>query len=99
MSDKPIYVNGIFVKQISDKMLIANINLAKFKEFVNGNPQHLSKSKAGDNFLNVKIVKKTEEGKYGDTHFVAVNDYEPKGKTEEKPGTKEDEDDGSSLPF
>lgn len=81
MSDKPKYVNGIFVKEISDKMLIMNINLSKLRNFLKENESDLSKSKKGEQFLNLKVVKKQEIGQYGDTHFVAINDFEPNNQT------------------
>lgn len=93
MNDKPKYVNGIFVREISDKMLIMNINLSKLRNFLKENGSDLTKSKKGEQFLNLKIVKKQEAGQYGDTHFVAINDFEPKPKSEAI------EDSNNELPF
>lgn len=98
MNEETKYFNAIFYKEISDKMSVININLKKFKEFIKNNPDCLKESKTGDKFLNLKVVKKKEAGKYGDTHFIALNDYEKKEyEKEEYEVTEQSNDD--DLPF
>ena len=99
MSDKPKYVNGIFVKEISDKMLIMNINLTKLRDFLKENESDLSKSKKGEQFLNLKIIKRQTAGQYGDTHFVAINEFEPNSQTTNQEPIDNTGTDDQDLPF
>lgn len=96
MSDNaPIYINGIFIREVSEKMFLENINLTKLGEFVRNNPECISTSKTGDKFLNVKVIKRKEPGNYGDTHFAAWNEPKDYSNGSEPQQSQENDD----LPF
>jgi len=47
-------------------------------------------------YFNFELLKRKEAGKYGETHYVKVDDWKPTPKTEETPTTAKKTDD---LPF
>lgn len=52
-------------------------------------------------YVNTTVMKRREADKYGNTHYMILNEYKPATDktTAEKPGSVEPETDNNDLPF
>lgn len=89
MADKN-YIKGIFIKEIG---LYGNLSVnLKMKDFL-ASIKPLENKKG---YVSLKIEKKREPGKYGDTHYCVENTWEPPAKPETNSAAEEE---SSDLPF
>ena len=80
------YLNGIFLKEKKfDNGSVINATITE--TFLND-----AKSKMQDGKLRVRIQERKEADKYGNTHYVTVDDWKPKEKVDPIP-------DNSDIPF
>ena len=87
MSDKT-YAKGIFAKQRKYSLGIS-IKVDEFTKFLKENAN-------GKGYVNLDIGEKKTVGKYGDTHWVALNDWKPESK---ETTITPIEEDNNPLPF
>lgn len=95
MSEKT-YINNISVKE-NQYSINVSMNFAKFIEEVK---EHVNEK----GYLNLTLGKRKIAGKYGETHYCAINDWKPSGEVNrgvknENKSVEVDEDLDSSLPF
>lgn len=77
MSEQKKYAKGIFIKQTSEFYTNININLANFNEWA----KEFADEKG---YIKLTIGKKKEVGKFGDTHWCALNEWKPESQSNDK---------------
>lgn len=69
------YINGITIKEIDGqygKFMNISVNIHKIKEFANDK-----------GYVNMTVSPRREVGQYGETHTAVLNEYQPKGQTQQ----------------
>jgi hypothetical protein len=89
MSEKT-YAKGIFVTERNQYFMSVNI---KFEDFMQFCKQHINEK----GYVPLTFGKKKEVGKFGDTHWVALNDWKPESK--ETTITPHEPEENNPLPF
>ena len=74
--ENTIYANGVSVKE-TKYSLKTSFNVERFIEF-------LQEHKNEKGYVNTEIKKRKEPGKYGDTHFMALDTWKPEVKEEKE---------------
>ena len=82
-NEKPTYINGIFVTEYNKNpefppIFNVAIQLQKFTD-------ELARHADENGKVRVKIKKRREPGKYGDTHFVVLDTWKPSREADETP--------------
>ena len=86
------YANGINIKSVQTKygeILKCGINVNFFIDW-------LQKNKNEKGYVNVDILKRKAEGKYGETHYAVLNEYK---KQDNNKQVKHDDVNLSDIPF
>ena len=82
MTDKT-YINGIYIKAIDGKFgEFFNVTI-DVEAFASSIQPHIFLNDSGKKKVNLTISKRKEPGKYGDTHYCALNEFKPA-----KPGSE-----------
>ena len=94
--ENTIYANGVSVKE-TKYSLKTSFNVERFIEF-------LQEHKNEKGYVNTEIKKRKEPGKYGDTHFMALDTWKPEVReVQEQSPTFDNKgnavDENSDLPF
>lgn len=89
------YAKGIFIKKGKFSIKLS----VKVTDFI----QWLKENENEKGYVNTEIKERKEPGKYGDTHYMTLDEWKPEKKEEVLKGNDIEEQDkvptGQDLPF